>query len=189
MKDIFIPLTFALGNSAAVVNTCTWFIVTEIKFSCITQGCDPTLISISKKTLKVMRHGYTAFSVILQEKLPMRAKLERTPWDWEYLTRILKVFLKIHIPTQMPWSIPFTCILKRAWSAPNIFTLWKALNFHLRFFEKKFLLSLCISTKILKRNWEKLTAKRVLNSWLDGGETQVTDSWSDFSEVQRCHKI
>lgn len=39
-----------------------------------------------------MRHGYLAFSVILQGKLPKRAKLERTPWDWEYLKNKYKNF-------------------------------------------------------------------------------------------------
>lgn len=54
-----------------------------------------------------MRHGYMAFSVILHEKLPKRPKLERTPWDWEYLKNNDKIFfVQTTHSNKIPGAIP-----------------------------------------------------------------------------------
>lgn len=50
-KTYLYPWLLPCGTSATLVNMSTWFPVTEMKFSCLIQGYDPTLIFISKRTL------------------------------------------------------------------------------------------------------------------------------------------
>lgn len=177
-KTYLYPCLLPCGTSATLINRCTWFPVTQMEFSCLIQGHDPTLIFISKRTLSNEAWLLGFFSHLIREtsqESKTRKKSLRLRIFKEYLYEFF-VWTTHFNPNTRSNTLYVVTVLQDLLLAVLGYSRYR--NFHFSFLEVKFVLSLCSSTEILKQNWEKrLQQTMYLTAGWGKSQGEDSDKW------------